>query len=85
MVTIRFARRGAKKHPFYHIVVTDKENPRDGKFIEQIGTYDPARPMTEAKVDRARLEHWTKNGASVSETLQKVLREQAKAAAAATG
>lgn len=83
MVTIRFARRGAKKHPFYHIVVTDKENPRDGKFIEQIGTYDPARPMTEAQVDRDRLQHWLGVGAKVSLPLQKVLREQAKGAAAA--
>jgi small subunit ribosomal protein S16 len=80
MVTIRFARRGAKKQPYYHIVVTDKENARDGRFIEQIGTYDPARPMTEAKVDRARLEYWTKVGASLSESLKTVLREQAKAA-----
>jgi small subunit ribosomal protein S16 len=46
MVKIRFARRGAKKHAFYHIVVTDSENARDGRFIEHIGTYDPARPMT---------------------------------------
>ena len=83
MVTIRFARRGAKKHAYYHIVVTDKENPRDGKFIEQIGTYDPARPMTEAKIDRARLDHWVGVGASVSVALAKVLREQAKGAAAA--
>jgi small subunit ribosomal protein S16 len=83
MVPIRFARRGAKKHPYYHIVVTDKENARDGRFIELIGTYDPAKPMTEAKVDRARLDHWVGVGASLSESLQKVLREQAKASAPA--
>jgi small subunit ribosomal protein S16 len=83
MVTIRFARRGAKKHAFYHIVVTDKENPRDGKFIEQIGTYDPAKPMTAATVDRARLQHWIGVGAKLSPSLQKVLREQAKGAPAA--
>ena len=82
MVTIRFARRGAKKHAYYHIVVTDKENSRDGKFIEQIGTYDPGRPMTEARVDRIRLAHWLGVGASVSVALKKVLREQAKAPAA---
>ena len=82
MVKIRFARRGAKKHPFYHVVVTDSENARDGRFIELIGTYDPARPMQEAKVDRIRLEHWVGVGAQVSETLKKVLREQAKAPAA---
>ena len=85
MVTIRFARRGAKKHAYYHIVVTDKENARDCKFIEQIGTYDPAKPMTEARIDRIRLQHWLKIGASVSVALKKVLREQAKAASAPAG
>jgi len=83
MVTIRFARRGAKKHAFYHIVVTDKENARDGRFIEHIGTYDPARPMGEAKIDRGRLDHWVGVGAEVSVPLKKVLREQAKASATA--
>ena len=84
MFTIRFARRGAKKHPYYHIVVTDKENARDGRFIEQIGTYDPARPMTEARIDRDRLSYWVGVGASVSVPLKKVLREQAKAAVPAS-
>ena len=83
MVKIRLARFGAKKHPFYHIVVTDSENPRDGRFLEQIGTYDPSKPMTSAKVDRERLSHWVGRGAKLSETLAKVLREQAKAPAAA--
>lgn len=83
MVTIRFARRGAKKHAFYHIVVTHSENSRDGKFIEQIGTYDPARPMTEAKIDRARLDYWVGVGAQRSAAFKKVLRELAKVAAPA--
>jgi small subunit ribosomal protein S16 len=83
MVKIRFARRGAKKHAFYHIVVTDAENPRDGKFIEQIGTYDPGRPMAEARVDHIRLKHWLSVGAQVSVPLKKVIREQSKASAAA--
>ena len=85
MVTIRFARRGAKKHAYYHIVVTDKENARDCRFLEQIGTYDPAKPMTEARIDRIRLQHWLGVGASVSESLRKVLREQAKVASAPAG
>jgi len=84
MVKIRLARFGAKKHPFYHIVVTDSENPRDGRFLEQIGTYDPSKPMTSAKVDRTRLEHWVGRGAQLSESLAKVMREQAKAAATAS-
>ncbi|HKU36620.1 MAG TPA: 30S ribosomal protein S16 [Polyangiales bacterium] len=83
MVKIRLARFGAKKHPFYHIVVTDSENPRDGRFLEQIGTYDPGKPMAQATVDRARLSHWVGRGAKLSETLAKVMREQAKAAPAA--
>jgi small subunit ribosomal protein S16 len=82
MVTIRFARRGAKKHAFYHIVVTDSENSRDGRFIEHIGTYDPARPMGEARIDRIRLTHWLGLGAQVSVPLKKVIREQARTAKA---
>ena len=85
MVKIRLARFGAKKHPFYHIVVTDSENPRDGRFLEQIGTYDPSKPMQQAKVDRARLEHWVGRGALLSESLAKVVREQAKVASVASG
>jgi small subunit ribosomal protein S16 len=82
MVKIRLARFGAKKRPFYHIVVTDSENPRDGLFLEQIGTYDPAKPAAQARLDRARLEHWVGRGAQLSETLAKVVREQPKAAPA---
>lgn len=85
MVKIRFARFGAKKRPFYHIVVTDSENPRDGKFIEQIGTYDPAKAMGSADVRRDRLDHWLGRGAKLSESLAKVIREQAKTAAPAAG
>jgi len=83
MVKIRLARFGAKKRPFYHIVVTDSENARDGRFLEQIGTYDPRKPMTQAVVDRPRLSHWIQRGARLSETLAKVMREQAKAPVAA--
>lgn len=84
MVTIRFARFGTKKRPFYHVVVTDSENARDGRFIEQIGLYDPAKPMATATLDRDRLAHWVGRGAQISESLQKVIREQGKAAAAAS-
>ena len=50
MVKIRLARAGSKKRPFYHIVVTDKQNARDGRFIEQIGLYDPSKPDADARV-----------------------------------
>lgn len=79
MVSVRLARFGSKKRPYYHIVVTHSENPRDGKFIEQIGTYDPTKPMADARIDRARLDYWLGVGARPSETLAKVLREHKKA------
>jgi small subunit ribosomal protein S16 len=79
MVKVRLARAGSKKRPFYHIVITDKENPRDGRFIESIGYYDPSRPITEAKVDRARLDYWVGVGAQVSDRVGKVVREHGRA------
>lgn len=82
MVKIRFARFGTKKRPYYHIVVTDSENARDGRFIEQIGLYDPKLPMTKATVDHGRLSHWVGLGAQISPSLQKVVREQSKSIAA---
>jgi small subunit ribosomal protein S16 len=82
MVKIRFARFGAKKRPFYHIVVTDSENPRDGRFLEQIGTYDPAKPWQQAALKTDRLQFWVAKGAQLSSSLAKVVRELAKAPAA---
>ena len=69
MVTIRLARAGAKKRPFYHVVATEKRNPRDGRFIERIGFYNPNAKGGEHKLvlDVARLEQWKKQGAQVSE------------------
>lgn len=80
MVKIRFARHGSRGNPYYHIVVTDSQNARDGRFIEQIGTYDPAKPFSEAKLDRERLDHWVGVGAQLTTSLRKLVREQAKAA-----
>ncbi len=74
MVKIRLARRGSKKRPFYHVVVTDSENPRDGRFFEQIGTYDPNKPMTEASVDLARVDHWVGVGAQLTDTVRHLVR-----------
>ncbi|HUS24734.1 MAG TPA: 30S ribosomal protein S16 [Candidatus Binatia bacterium] len=69
MVKIRLARTGAKKRPFYHVVATDSRSPRDSKFIERLGYYNPGATGGEQKlvVDIARLEHWSKQGAQVSE------------------
>jgi len=83
MVKVRLARAGAKKRPYYHIVVTDKQKARDGRFLEQIGTYDPSRPIAEARVDFPRLDYWMGVGAKVSDRVRDVVREHKKAVAAA--
>ncbi|MEM9189195.1 MAG: 30S ribosomal protein S16 [Myxococcota bacterium] len=89
MVKVRLSRHGCKRRPYYHIVVTDSEKARDGRFIEQIGTYDPKRPMAEARVDHERLDYWLSVGAKATTSLAKVLRvhkkalESARAAASA--
>ncbi len=82
-VHIRLARHGAKKNAFYRIVVTDQRNPRDGRFIENIGTYDPAQDPGTLRVDQTRLEYWTKQGAKPSHTLERLLKRQSPAAEAA--
>ena len=63
MVKIRLQRFGAKKSPFYHIVVADSKSPRDGKIIEQIGTYNPMTNPATIVVDKEKVEKWVKNGA----------------------
>ena len=74
MVKIRLARFGAKKRPYYHIVVADKARARDGRFIEQIGTYDPSQPIEKARVDHDRLSYWKDHGAQVSDRVSKVAK-----------
>ena len=83
MVKIRLARFGSKKHPYYHIVVANSESPRDGKFLEQLGTYDPNKPMSEVRLDTKRLEYWLGVGAKTTVILDKIVRENKKALAAA--
>lgn len=82
MVKVRLARAGAKKRPYYHIVVTNKENARDGRFIEQIGTYDPSRPIEDARVDYPRLDYWVGVGAQVSDRVRHVVNQHRKTVAA---
>jgi small subunit ribosomal protein S16 len=81
-VHIRLARHGSKKNAFYRVVVTDQRNPRDGRFIENIGTYDPAKDPGALKVDAARYEHWTKQGAQPSHTLDRLIKRLAVSPAA---
>ena len=77
MVKIRLQRVGAKKAPFYHIVVADSRVSRDGKIIEQIGTYDPMTKPSTIVLDKEKVEKWIKNGAKPTDTV-KALIEKAK-------
>ncbi len=72
MVRIRLRRMGAKKSPFYRIVVADQQSPRDGRFIEIIGTYDPKGPKVEVKSER--VEHWMSQGAQPSDSVARLFK-----------
>ncbi|HOK43130.1 MAG TPA: 30S ribosomal protein S16 [Thermoclostridium caenicola] len=74
MVKIRLKRMGAKKKPFYRIVVADARSPRDGKFIEQIGTYNPLANPSEIKVDVEKAKKWLSTGAQPTDTVKKLLK-----------
>ena len=76
MVKIRLQRAGKKRAPFYHIVVADSRSPRDGKIIEQIGTYDPMSDPTVLKLDKEKVETWIKNGAKPTETVKKLIERK---------
>ena len=74
MVKIRLQRQGKKKAPFYHIVVADSTSPRDGKIIEQIGTYDPMTKPSTIVVDKEKLYQWIKNGAQPTDTVKALIK-----------
>lgn len=74
MVRIRLRRMGAKKKPTYRIVVTHKQAPRDGRFIEVIGTYNPHTEPEDVKVESDRVRHWLSVGAQPSESVERILR-----------
>jgi len=82
-VHIRLSRAGAKKRPFYRIVVADHRSARGGRFLENIGTYDPTREPVAFAVDGERLAYWRSKGALPSATLERLLKRQARAAAGA--
>jgi ribosomal protein S16 len=73
MVKIRLQRAGAKKAPFYHIVVADSRSPRDGKIIEKIGSYDPMTNPSTIVIDKEKLATWTKNGAKPTESVKALI------------
>lgn len=85
MVVIRLSRGGAKKRPFYSIVVTDRQNRRDGRFIERMGFYNPiaAKSETPLRIELDRIEHWVSRGAQVSPAVQRLIKLQATSAPAA--
>jgi small subunit ribosomal protein S16 len=75
MVKIRLQRVGAKKAPFYHIVVADSRVARDGKIIEQIGTFDPMTNPEKIVLDKAKVEQWIKNGAQPTDTVKALIKK----------
>ncbi len=75
MVKIRLKRMGMKKHPFYRIVVADERSPRDGRFIEEIGYYDPMQHPAVIKVDNDKADDWMKKGAQPTDTVRILLKK----------
>lgn len=75
-VKIRLARHGAKKRPFYRIVVADGESPRDGRYIEAVGTYNPLKDPAEVNVKDDRVKYWMGQGAILSDTVQSLLKKE---------
>jgi len=74
-VVLRMTRRGAKKKPFYRIVAADSRSPRDGKFLEMLGTYDPLKSENNIKIDSEKVASWVKKGAKPSETVASLLKK----------
>jgi small subunit ribosomal protein S16 len=75
-VRIRLARHGANKKPFYRIVVADSENPRDGRFLEKVGTYDPLKDPVEVSLNPDRIKYWMEKGAIPSDTVRSLLKKE---------
>ncbi|MBQ3843268.1 MAG: 30S ribosomal protein S16 [Ruminiclostridium sp.] len=73
-VKIRLRRMGAKKAPFYRVVVADSRYPRDGRFIEEIGYYDPTKDPSVISIDGEKAQQWIKNGAQPTDTVKKLLK-----------
>lgn len=76
MLMIRLARIGKKKHPFYRVVVTEKTRPRNGRFVEIVGTYDPSKKPSGVVLDQERVKYWLGKGAQPSDTVRSFIRNQ---------
>lgn len=74
-VKIRLRRMGAKKAPFYRVIVADSRSPRDGKCIEEIGTFDPMKTPAEVKINAEKAQQWLKNGAQPTDTVKALLKQ----------
>lgn len=83
MVSIRLRREGTKNSPYYRVVVADQRSPRDGKFIEQVGTYDPRKAGENSQLAIDRLDYWISQGAQPSDTVRSLLRRARVSAAKA--
>ena len=75
-VKIRLARHGAKKRPFYRIVVADSESPRDGRFLETVGTYNPVQEPAEVTLKKERITYWMEQGAAPTDTVRSLLKKE---------
>jgi len=75
-VKIRLARHGAKKKPFYRIVVADSESPRDGKYLENVGTYNPLLDPVQVTLKSERIQYWMDQGAKPSDTVRSLLKKE---------
>ena len=75
-VRIRLTRHGAKKKPFYRVVVCDQRFPRDGRYIEQVGTYDPNAATGAVKLDQEKIANWIKRGAKPTQTVSELIAQQ---------
>lgn len=75
MVKIRLKRMGAHKRPFYRVVVADSRTPRDGRFVEEIGTYNPLKDPAEIKIDVEAAQKWISNGAQPTDTVRALLKK----------
>jgi small subunit ribosomal protein S16 len=82
-VSIRLRREGNLNNPYYKVVVADQRSPRDGKFIELVGNYDPKKAGENANIDLSRVDYWIKNGAQPSDTVRSIIKKARKKETAA--
>jgi len=84
LLSIRLTRMGAKKKPFYRIVVTEKRSKRDGRFLESVGYYDPCRKPADVKINSERVKYWIERGAQPSETVRSLINRKVEPSSAGT-